>query len=278
LRLLHPAEAGFAIRMNIKEYISSGILEQYAMGSLSEKEMKEVEQAVASYPELKDELDAIQKSLIGYTSMYRKNPRPSLRQDIFDKIDEGNQDKVIPMPKAQKETGSMRYLMAAVIAFLVLNVIASAYMYFKWQGTEKQVASLVEENKKMRSEYDKVKQTLDKKSNDMHMVMNRSNKVIDMKGMEVSPASMATVYWNPDSKKVMLNVEKLPMPPEGMQYQLWALKDGKPIDAGVFDMTDDPMHMMDTPINDADAFAVTLEKMGGSSVPTLTNLYVMGKL
>ena len=266
--------------MDIKEYISSGILELYAAGALSEQEMKEVEQAAASYPEVKAELEAIQSSLTSYVSAYKKNPRPGLRQDVLDKIDEteGYQNKVIPLPQMRQTSGSMRYLMAAVIAFLALNVIASAYLYFKWQGTEKQLSALVEENKNMRSEYEKVKQALDKKSNDIHMVMNRSNRIVDMKGMEASPGSFATVYWNPDSKKVMLNVEKLPVPPAGMQYQLWALKDGKPVDAGVFDMGDDPMHMMAIPIAGADAFAITLEKAGGSPVPTLTQLYVMGKL
>jgi hypothetical protein len=168
--------------------------------------------------------------------------------------------------------------MAAVLTFLVLNIIVSVYMYYKWQGTEIQLASIIEDNKNMRSEYEKVKLMLDKKSNDMHMIMNRKNRVVDLKGMEASPSSSATVYWNPNSKKVMLNVENLPMPPNDMQYQLWALKDGKPIDAGVFDMGDDPMHMMNTPIENADAFAVTLEKKGGSKEPTMSQIYLAGKI
>jgi anti-sigma-K factor RskA len=70
---------------------------------------------------------------------------------------------------------------------------------------------------------------------------------------------------------------KLPVPPADKQYQLWALKNGKPIDAGVFEM-DTEMHMMPVTIADADAFAITLEKKGGSPAPTLSQLYVMGKI
>ena len=266
--------------MDQKEYISSGILELYASGVLSEPEMKEVEAMAASYPEIKAELDAIQGSLTGYASTYMKNPRPRLRQDVLDKIDEsqGYDTKIISFPQMHQQSASVRYLMAAVFTFLVLNAIASVYMYFMWQGTDRQLTTLAEENKKMQNEYEQVKQNLDKKSNDMHMVMNRANMVVKLNGMEASPGSMATVYWNPDSKKVMLNVEKLPMPPEGMQYQLWAMKNGKTIDAGVFDMGDDPMHMMDTPVDTADSFAVTLEKMGGSKKPTMSHMYLMGKI
>jgi len=38
------------------------------------------------------------------------------------------------------------------------------------------------------------------------------------------------------------------------------------------------MHMMPVSIADADAFAITLEKKGGSPTPTLNQLYVMGKI
>ncbi len=266
--------------MNIKEYISSGILELYASGALSESEMKGVEQMAESYPEIQAELDAIYASLTVYASTYSKIPPSGVRQKIIDRIDsiEGYDANIFKQSSFMQTSPSMRYLLAAVIVFLVLNIISNFYMYYKWQGTEKQLTVLVDENKKMQDEYTKVKQTLDKKSNDMHMVMNRANMVVKLDGMGESPGSMATVYWDLDSKKVMLNVEKLPMPPEGMQYQLWAMKDGKSTDAGVFDMTDDPMHMMDTPVMEADTFAVTLEKMGGSSKPDMSRMYLMGKI
>ena len=56
-----------------------------------------------------------------------------------------------------------------------------------------------------------------------------------MKGMEISPASFATVYWDTTSKDVYLLVNNLPKPASDKQYQLWALLDGKPIDVGMID-------------------------------------------
>ena len=117
---------------------------------------------------------------------------------------------------------------------------------------------------------------MDKKSNEMKFVMNRSNKIVDLKGMPTAPDYSAVVYWNPNSKQVMLMPENLPKPPLNKQYQLWALKDGKPIDAGVFDMTGDMTNMKK--IQDADAFAITLEPMGGSVNPTMDAMYVVGKI
>lgn len=285
--------------MDLKEYISSGILELYAAGALSETEAREVEAMALKYPEVKAEIEAIQIALITYSASFKKNPRPELRQLVLDKIDEieSSNSNVIsisdskpnvqsshkqnPAPQYYSHPAKFSYLMAAVWVFLALNIIGNIVFYTKLKGTEEQMSSVVNENNKMKQEYEKIKLDMEKKSIDMKMVMNRSNKVVDMKGMEIAPQSFATVYWNPNTKQVMLNVDNLPMPPSDKQYQLWALKDGKPIDAGVFDMkpgSEGDMHMMPVTIGEADAFAVTLEKKGGSPTPTLTQLYVLGKI
>ncbi|NOS86467.1 MAG: anti-sigma factor [Ignavibacteria bacterium] len=287
--------------MNTKEYIQSGVLELYAAGALSDTEAREVEAMAAQYPEVQAELAAIQDALVSYSASFKKNPNPELRSTILNRIDEiegVSSANILSISDTQKKpniadtTGKssfnytqqparFNYLMAAVWIFLVLNIIGNIYFFNKLKNTEEQMTGVVNENYKMKLEYEKIRLDMDKKSTDMKMVMNRSNKIVDLKGMEIAPQSFATVYWNPNSKKVMLNVNSLPMPPADKQYQLWALKDGKPIDAGVFDMqpgTGDDMHMMPVTIADADAFAVTLEKKGGSPAPTLTQLYVMGKI
>jgi hypothetical protein len=177
-----------------------------------------------------------------------------------------------------RQPSRSKYLMAAVWIFLVLNIAGNIFFYTKLRGTQEQMSTVINENNKMKSEYEKIKSDMEKKTGDMKMVLNRSNKVVDMKGMEIAPQSFATVYWNPNTKQVMLNVDNLPKPPADKQYQLWALKDGKPIDAGVFEMKPGDMTMMPVTIPDADAFAITLEKKGGSPTPDLSQLYVMGKI
>ncbi len=54
-----------------------------------------------------------------------------------------------------------------------------------------------------------------------------------------APSSMATVYWNTESKDVYLLINQLPKPVTGKQYQLWAMVDGNPVDAGIFELGDD---------------------------------------
>jgi anti-sigma-K factor RskA len=88
---------------------------------------------------------------------------------------------------------------------------------------------------------------------------------------------MATVFWDKRSKDVYLMPNKLPAPSAGKQYQLWALINGKPVDAGVIDGNCTGLCKMKN-IPNAQGFAITLENQGGSPVPTLTQLIVAGNV
>jgi len=54
--------------------------------------------------------------------------------------------------------------------------------------------------------------------------------------------------------------------------------DGKPTDAGIFEMDKGIAFMKLKTIPRAQAFAITLEKRGGSETPDMNALYVMGKV
>lgn len=262
--------------MNVKEYISSGILELYVAGALDEAEAKQVEQFANTYPEIKAEIEAISEALKNYAFINKREPSKQAKEKILRST---GLQQINSTTAERYSKPKFNYLMAAVVAFLTLNIVMNIYFFTKLKDTEKNLAKVIEENKVLKTDYEKIKSRMEKKTDDLKMVMNRGNKIIDMKGMEIAPNSFATVYWNPNDKHVMLNVENLPMPPTNKQYQLWALKDGKPIDAGVFNMSPESkdMHLMKE-ISDADAFAITLEPMGGNVNPTLSALYVMGKI
>ena len=92
------------------------------------------------------------------------------------------------------------------------------------------------------------------------------------------PASATTVYWDTSTKDVYLAVNRLPAPTSEQQYQLWAMVDGKPVDAGMFDMKDGAGNDENEKHPKAQAFAITLEKKGGSPTPRWISYYVMGKV
>lgn len=65
--------------MNIQTYITSGILELYVLGSLSEQETKEVLHYATIYPEVRAEINAIERALRLYAMAQTAKPPVGVR-------------------------------------------------------------------------------------------------------------------------------------------------------------------------------------------------------
>ena len=74
--------------MNIKTYITSGILEDYILGIASLNKCKEVEYYIQKYPEIRSEIRAIEDALILYTQAKALPMPKGLDQEIFSCINQ----------------------------------------------------------------------------------------------------------------------------------------------------------------------------------------------
>jgi anti-sigma-K factor RskA len=264
--------------MNSKEYIESGILESYALGLCNAEEIRDVEAQCARYPELQAELERIQQAVSNYASMHSKTPKASVKQQIFNAIDElsvlEQKGKIIPL---QPTPRFYRMAIAVSIALFALSLIGNMILYQKYQLVNEQVIVLNAEKSQLADVMKASEVKVESMHKDMAILTDPMVKKVMMKGVDKSPESMAMIYWNTVSKEVFIEIKNLPMPESGKQYQLWAIVDGKPVDAGMITMTagDSSLHQMKT-FDTAQAFAITLEKEGGNPTPTLTEMYVMG--
>jgi anti-sigma-K factor RskA len=105
-------------------------------------------------------------------------------------------------------------------------------------------------------------------------------RAVALAGTKTAPAARARVLFNPATHKVYLDVKNLPALPADKQYQLWALDNGKPVDAGVLTVataTGEGLQSMKD-IASAQAFAMTVEPVGGSVNPTLSTMTVIGNI
>jgi anti-sigma-K factor RskA len=267
--------------LNTREYISSGILESYAAGQLSENESAEVEYHLRKYPDIRKEYEIIQKALYLTAAANLKTPSGKVRESLIDII-KTPEAKFLNIDNAgtiQRSKNTYKYLMAASIVFFLVSLAANFFLLNKLNDAKREIAVLSDQKKIMVQENEAVNRKLGIASKDMEIMKDRNYKMIELKGMEKSPDSNVLAFWNPENGKVYVGVMNLPVPPAGKQYQLWALSNGKPIDAGVMDVdpSDKSLHEMKS-MEDAQAFAVTLEPKGGSINPTMDQMYVMGKI
>ncbi len=256
--------------MNIKEYISSGILEAYALGDLTPAERQEVERNLRQYPELKLELELVERTMESLVMKAGVPPSRSVKEAVMKKA--SAEAKVVPI------TASMwRYATAASITLALLTSYMAYHYYDKWTTTSTALDNLIAQNQQIAQDYNVVNQKLDKIQNDFSIIENNAFTKIVMKGTNNAPDAMASVYWNASSQEVYLSIQNLKEISQANQFQLWAIVDGKPVDAGVFDAGTDGLLKMKS-ITGAVAFAVTIEPRGGLPAPTLETMQVIGNL
>lgn len=278
----------------VNTYINSGILELYVLGSLTPHEQREVEEMAARHPEVRTELQEIEKSMHLYAEEHAIEPPATTKDRVLNSLitnlaDDRNltssvhqqetkraEAKLVDI-RAGRQTSFYKYAFAASLLLLCLSIAALATLYNSLQKANGQLLSLQTQNQKFSN-------LVKYQSDVLDVYQGNDFKRVTLKGMPKSPNSTLDVAFSPAKKKVMLSTAhmNLPVNDKSHQYQLWALVNGKPVDLGVFDAqtdsaTNQGMLEMKS-IAAADAFAVTLEPRGGSTNPTLTEMMVMAKL
>ncbi len=148
----------------------------------------------------------------------------------------------------------------------------------KFKDASVQIALLERQNLQLARQYADANTLYQKTSFHMNFVNDPHTAKVMMSGTPAHPGMKAKVYWNKQTRQAMIAIDTLPMNPSGMQYELWAINDkGALVAEGVFDAgTKDMLPMKQ--VDNATAFAVTLEKRGGVDSPTMSQMYMMGKV
>jgi anti-sigma-K factor RskA len=273
--------------VNIKEYISSGIVESYVLGLASNGEQLEFEQLCATNAELRQAREAFELSLEQHAIDNAVAPPAALKQKIWNGInlDINTAAPVVNMKTAENKAQPLtpvrsmsfaKLLAAAAVILLVGSTLLNFYFYNQYKSSTAKLDELIASTQQMADNNRAMQAKLQEYDRSFAMIKDTNMAVIAMKGQPVAPQSLTTVYWNKQTKDVYLLVNALPQPVAGKQYQLWAIVDGKPVDAGLLkpDASDGLVKMSNIP--QAQAFAITLENIGGSKTPTMP-IYVVGK-
>jgi mannose-6-phosphate isomerase-like protein (cupin superfamily) len=73
--------------MDIKEYISSGVLELYVLGSLSKEESMQIEELAATHVEVRQEIEEISQAIENYAMENAVAPGPVVKPFLLATID-----------------------------------------------------------------------------------------------------------------------------------------------------------------------------------------------
>lgn len=284
--------------MDIKEYISSGIIEAYVMGLASEEEVRILECIQKHSPEVQQAILDAQNTLEDFASREAIAPPPALKSAIWAKIqEEGGELQASESNSAQtvQQTPILEEAVSTPTSPLYPSVSTEASKSpLKWYAIAASILLLASiglnlyfNNAQNDFKAELATLSTSQKTNEIalnnlrskwEMVNNPAIKTIPLAGVAKHPDMKAMVYFEQQSNNVYLTLENLPKAPQDQQYQLWAIVDGKPVSLGVFDQDSTTAVQKMSAVNAAQAFAITLEKRGGSPTPTMENMYVMGKV
>lgn len=263
--------------MDIQEYKESGMLELYVYGTLNESDTKLISDLEQSNTEIKNEIEAIEIAILNLSSSFAPNVSVELFEKIRAQLLIKHNGKVIDLNAKKSFAGS--YLGWAAAAALL---ITTGYLYNKNTEFTSDLVAV----KQDKSELQKSILDLDIKNKNttalLQVVRDNSNIVVNLGGQAVAPQSFAKVYFNKQTKAIYIDASGLPEPPEGMVYQVWALKMNPltPTSIGLlenFSSNAEKLFLVDK--NDtAEGFGITLEPKGGSKSPTMEQLYTLGNI
>lgn len=286
--------------MDIQAYIATGVLELYVSGALSDQEMREVEHMAQLYPEVKQELDEIEASFFALANELHTGPRASLKdellknvklQSVGQKIQPKEEPtstiskenivqeeaKVIQITKPEK--ANYKFAFAASVALLIASLAGLGITWNNWSQTKDELSNLKVRLEETTTQYASLNTSFEENKKVMESLRSPLVMKLPLAGQAISPQSQAMVHWDKASKKVMVDPMNLPATDDLHDYQLWAIVDGKPVDLGVFSPGNNDMNMFEMKsVEQPQAFAITLERKGGSVNPTMEQMYVMGKI
>ncbi|MEL6671415.1 MAG: anti-sigma factor [Bacteroidota bacterium] len=268
-------------QLDIEQYRASGKLEAYVMGSLSEAESVEITQLLEEYPALKRAVEEIEASLFAFAADYA--PESGDDRALAGALSAIElEKKAFPQPETSPVEASVRYpawlpwIAAAMIALLVVSLGFNAFFYQQWQETGRQLLALQDQNEQVLADNEVLRTRMDRSDKVMLQVNDPASQLVRLGGLDIAPESEVLISWHQENQQVLLFAEKLPPAPEGYQYQAWALIDGKPLDIGL--LNNQGPQFLKTLDQAPNAFAITLEKAGGSPTPTLDQMYVYGDI
>jgi anti-sigma-K factor RskA len=249
--------------MDLNELKASGILELYVLGLASPEEVNTVESFLVKDPGLRSELAEIENALEIYAKTTAVHPSPQTKADLLSKLN----DKTPTSNSSSKNSGIAGF-QAFLIGLMGIGLLGLSYVLF---NNYKSLTDLQYTYTALIEQCDSL-QTQDSILIDRYnQIKAPANNIININPTEKYPATNLFFITNPESQRNFIQIKNLPAIAANQSYQLWSLKGQDAIPLDVFQgIGDNLIEVLFEP--NTDAYAITIEPLGGSQTPSLDNL------
>jgi anti-sigma-K factor RskA len=299
--------------MDTEIYISSGILELYCAGALSEAEMREVERMASQFAAVKKEIQAIELALWSFNEHIFAGPHDQLKTELIAgiKLNSSNTiiektheaalnnavepevnivetpivlpaaKEIIPEQAIQSTGSKKKKISIGIFLVIILPIILAFGAFGLWNNWDALLQELTAAKKtaanaeKSRAQIDS---NLKATSQTLDTLRNPDLIKITLSGMKFSPAAKAVIYWNKNTNQILLDPVLIPLEDKDHCYQLWAMNKGETLSLGTFSATNKNKQMLPMKaVDKASVFIISLEPKNGSAIPNIAQLCLMSK-
>ena len=167
-----------------------------------------------------------------------------------------------------------KYIVTLIV--LTISLLANWYFYSQLKQTDSLLATFQQDKQIIKEQYELKRQETLRIQENFNALKHPDNQLFFLKGTPQTPSATTVLYLNQTTQKLYIDANGLPIPSDGLQYQLWAVMEaGQPYKSlGVFNHQPDKDNFFQLKyINNTTTFAISLEKPTGSEQPTEGRVY-----
>lgn len=166
-----------------------------------------------------------------------------------------------------------RYLAAASIILLVGSTALNFYFYSNYKDSNEKYVALLQERNTLQANNDVYR-------TNFSIIEDTNVQKIDLKTVKPDQNNLASVFWNKKTNDVYIMSASLAPLPADKQYELWAIIDGTPVNAGALgNCGKEALCKMLNVSKTPQVFAITVEEKGNvKATPNLPGMVVAGEV
>ncbi len=179
------------------------------MGTTTPEETREVEKYAIMYPEIKTELEEIEKAMNSYTAEHSIEPPSYLKEKILAKVkNESNTDSSVNEPKlksitSESPTGNSLFFYGSIAATFLFLISTGFAIYFGVRASKLDgyLDNFSKINSNLTDSIKSIAANTSQMENDLAILKNPNYKVVELKGLKPAPDAKAMVCWSPSEKR-----------------------------------------------------------------------------
>lgn len=246
-------------------FLKSGLLDKYVIGTASDLESKQVEKYIKKYPKVKEEYNLLQKQLELVAKSNAVSPRSNMLKSILNQLDDR---PVIALHEPRKKSRSWFSIAASIVALVFAG---SSYMLYN------QNQKLVNENNTIAEEIFDLRSDIDENNNKLDIVISQFNKLNNpetekyvLRGNDRAKDLKTVAYINSIEKSSLIDVVSLPKISDQQTYQMWANLQDRKVNLGTLDTANGKLKSVPY-IEDALSLSITIESKNKDKTSTSEN-------